>query len=185
MLTIFPIVWCRKLWWIGQTKGSIALRASQSITRIKRPWIRFIMDFPFGKMTIFIIQHGFSIKSFWVMSFSINCHRIVFNGGQWGSRLYWLFFRYSADIQDPGLLIHSLETDLCCCTRHHTSSSPIDILYFTLALQISCLEHEYQMQQKQSLKYILLLLNLKAKLRDIFWSGFNLGLYFHVCVLKW
>ena len=34
-------------------------------------------------------------------------------------------------------------------------------MYFTLALQISCLE--YRMQQKQSLKYILLLFLLGLK----------------------
>ena len=73
------------------------------------------------------------------------------------SRLFSTF-RY---IQDPGLLVHSLETDLCGCKRHHSSSSPIDIMYFTLALQISCLE--YRMQQKQSLKYILLLFLLGLK----------------------
>ena len=85
----------RKLWRIEQTKGSIALRASQPITRIKRPWIRFIMDCPFCKMTIFIIFiMVFQWKSFWVMSFSINCEWIIFKWGQqWAfSRPYfWLF----------------------------------------------------------------------------------------------
>ena len=89
------------------------------------------------------------------------------------SRLFSTF----RSIQDPGLLVHSLETDLWGCKRHHSSSSPIDIMYFTLALQISCLE--YRMQQKQSLKYILLLflLGLFWKIY-LFWSGFNPGIVF-------